>query len=69
MKKFIIFVVIVIAAAAVWFYENKTTSNDDEIFAPAPEANSAEVVKEVENIDIGTIDKEFEGIDQELNGL
>lgn len=66
MKKFIIFVVIVVVAAAVWFYKNKKS---DEILAPAPEANSAEVVKEVENIDIGNIDKEFEEIDQELNGL
>lgn len=65
-KKLSIIIIIVIAAAIVWFYKNKKS---EEALAPAPAANLAEVVNEVESIDVGDVDKEFQGIDQELNGL
>lgn len=63
-KKISIIIIIVIAATAVWFYKSKS---GNKALAPAPAANSSEVVKEVENIDVGNVDGGFEEIDKELN--
>ncbi len=67
-KKLSIIVIIIMAIAAVWFYKNKS---GQEVSAPtpAPAANSAEVVKEVESIDLGDVDSEFEQIDKDLDTL
>lgn len=65
MKKLIIIIILVLIALAIWFY----TSQIQEEVPPVPLSDSTEELEEVESIDVGDIDKEFEGIDQELNGL
>ncbi|MBI2064400.1 MAG: hypothetical protein HYT66_01685 [Candidatus Yanofskybacteria bacterium] len=67
MKKFILIIIIIIVAAAVWFYQKN--SGSDGALAPSPAGNSAEIVNEVENIDLGDTDSEFKEIDQDLNSL
>lgn len=66
MKKLNIIVILIIAVVAFWFYKNWS---EKEMLAPAPAKNSAEVVNEVESINVGDIDTEFDEIDQELKEL
>jgi len=67
MKKLIIVIIVVIVAVAIWFYKKNTGL--DEALTPVPTSNSAEIINEVESIDLGDTDSEFKAIDQDLNSL
>ena len=63
MKKLSIIIIIIIAVVAIWFYKK----TGQEALVPSSASNTAEIINEVEGIDIGNTDSEFEEIDTDLN--
>ena len=69
MKKFTIAIVcFVIIAAAIWFFQSPTPAN-----APAEQTASedttASINAELQSIDIGNVDEDFNSIDKDINTL
>jgi hypothetical protein len=73
-KTFILIVVIVVAAIIIvwWYTQTPTTQAPTEgpsgVIAP-PADTTSEISKELESVDVGDVDKEFQQIDGELNTL
>jgi len=71
-KTFIVIVVIIVAIIIIawWYTQTPTTQAPTE--GPAggvPTDTTSEISKELESVDVGDVDKEFQEIDGELNTL
>lgn len=76
MKKTIIVIVILLIAGAVfWMFKSKTnipvteTTNTPSAEQKVSETDISTINKDIESIDVGNIDQEFNDVDKDLQGL
>ena len=70
MKKNILWIVIiVIAAVLIWWFMSGQRANGPATTGPTGGDTTQEIAQDLQGLDTGDLDKEFQGIDQDLNQL
>jgi FtsZ-interacting cell division protein ZipA len=74
-KTLIIILAIIIVAILVWYWWSSSSSAPQQqetsptVQNPAPNDTTSAINKELEGIDLGDLDREFQNIDSDLNSL
>ena len=59
---------IIVLGALVWWMKQAPTSQQVQT-SPTPDAEAAAINQDINNIDVGDLNAEFEAIDKDLQGL